>query len=185
MGQMKNWKVKDSKYLIERPWLKLREDHVILPNGNEIDEFHVAEYPNWASIVCLDENNNLVLVEQYRHGVSRLSLELAGGVIEEGQEPQEAAERELLEETGYASEHWRFIGKCATDPSNHSNYAYLFFADRAYLQGAQQLDAEEEIAVHTYPLSEIKNMIEAGEIIHGIHLTAIMWAGFKGWLPGF
>lgn len=180
---MQHWEVKQRRYLIERPWMKLREDHVVLPGGAEMDEFHVVEYPNWAATVCIDSEGNFVFVEQYRHGVGRSSIELPAGVIESDEDPLEGAKRELLEETGYKAPAWRFIGRCATDPSNHSNYAYLYLAEDAYLQEKQQLDAEEEIEVRLYKAEDLAPMIHTSEIFHGIHLTALMWAFLKGWLP--
>ena len=177
---MQPWKVEQSRYLIERSWMRLREDRVILPNQTVIEEFHVVEYPNWAATVCIDVEGRLILVEQYRHGVGRSSLELPAGVIENGENPLDGARRELLEETGYTSIRWDSIGRCATDPSNHSNYAYLFVAKDAYLQEKQALDAEEEIVVRTFSLDEVLKMMESGEFIHGIHMTAILWALRKG-----
>jgi 8-oxo-dGTP pyrophosphatase MutT (NUDIX family) len=181
-GLMQPWTVKQRRYLLQRDWMRLREDHVVLPSGVEMEEFHVVEYPNWAATVCINTDGNLVLAEQYRHGVQRLSLELPAGVIEPGEEPLAAAKRELLEETGYQAPTWLTIGACATDPSNHSNYAYLFLARDAYLSKKQELDAEEEIAVRHHGIDEVLAMIHAGKVIHGIHLTALLWASSKGWL---
>ncbi len=180
---MQPWQVKRRRYVIERPWLRLREDHVVLPSGAEMEEFHVAEYPNWAATVCVDAAGNFVLVEQYRHGIGRSSIELPAGVIEPHEDPLLGAQRELLEETGYAAPTWRYIGRCATDPSNNANYAYLYFAEGAYLQQKQALDVEEDIEVRVFKPEGLNTAIEAGEMVHGIHLTALLWASQKGWLP--
>ncbi len=180
---MQPWEVKERSYLIKRPWMSLRQDHVVLPGGAEMEEFHVVEYPNWAATVCVDNDGQFVLVEQYRHGVGRSSLELPAGVIEPDEDPLEGARRELLEETGYVSDSWKMIGRCATDPSNHSNYAFLYLAEDAYLQKKQELDAEEEITVRLFPPHEIQALIQAGDFFHGIHLTALLLAFYKGWVP--
>ena len=180
---MQPWEVKARRYLIERPWMKLRQDHVVLPGGAEMDEFHVVEYPNWAATVCVDTEGQFVLVEQYRHGVGRSSLELPAGVIEPDEDPLEGARRELLEETGYVASSWKMVGRCATDPSNHSNYAFLYLAEDAYLHKKQQLDAEEEIAVRLFRPEELMEMVHSGDFFHGIHLTALLLAFYKGWVP--
>ena len=180
---MQPWQVKKRRYLLERPWIKLREDHVVLPGGAEMDEFHVVEYPNWAATICIDTQGHFVFVEQYRHGIGRSSLELPAGVIEPHEEPEQAARRELLEETGFEAPSWHFIGKCATDPSNHSNHAYFYLAKDAYLHKKQQLDLEEEITVRFFAPEEVRAMVHAGEILHGIHLTALLWASARGWIP--
>lgn len=180
---MQPWEVKYRRYILERPWMRLREDHVVLPSGAEMDEFHVVEYPNWAATVCIDTNGNFVLVEQYRHGIGRSSIELPAGVIETDEDPLAGAKRELLEETGYVAPVWRQIGRCATDPSNHANYAYLYLAEGAHLQQKQALDVEEDIAVRVLAPDLLRTSIDAGDFVHGIHLTALLWARQKGWLP--
>ncbi len=179
---MQLWRVLNRRYLLDRPWIKVREDHVRLPTGHEIEEFHVVEYPNWAAVVCLDTDDHLVFVEQYRHGIGRLSLELPAGVIEPDETPLDGARRELIEETGYASENWVTLGACATDPSNHSNYAHLFVARNAYPAQEQALDNEEVIRVRRLPMASLPAMLDAGEMVHGIHLTALLWALRAGWL---
>ena len=93
--------------LLERPWLKLREDRVTLPGRIEAFDFHVVEMPEWVGILAVTEHEQVLFVEQYRHGCGRVSLELPAGVIDPGEHPLAAAQRELLEETGYAAEDWR------------------------------------------------------------------------------
>ncbi|MEZ4700109.1 MAG: NUDIX hydrolase [Rhodothermales bacterium] len=162
--------------------MKVREDHVRLPNGHEIEEFHVVEYPNWAASVCLDTEGQLVMVEQYRHGIGRFSLELPAGVIEPDEDPFDGARRELVEETGYTSADWTFLGRCSTDPSNHSNYAYLYLARDASPSAEQALDQEEMIRVHRMPAGDLLEAMMDGEIVHGIHMTALLWAMQRGLL---
>ena len=179
---MRRWNVLNSKYLLKRPWIAVREDHVSLPNGSEIEEFHVVEYQNWASVLCITPEKEIVCVEQYRHGIGRLSLELPGGVIEEGEDIQEAARRELLEETGYGAEKMVFLGKCATDPCNHSNYAHLFVALDGRPVQEQMLDDQEDIVVKLIQPAAVTELVQQGFFVHGIHLTALFWAAQKGFL---
>ena len=177
-----NWTVKSQKYLLERPWITLREDHVVLPTGAEMEEFHVIEYPNWAATVCLDTSGNIILVEQYRHGIHRLSVELPAGVIEKDEPPLEAAKRELLEETGYTASEWISLGRFSTDPSNHSNYAYFFVAKNASFSQNPSYDAEEDLVTRIVPLHKTLDLVEEGTIIHGLHVSALMLAWQKGYL---
>ena len=180
---MQPWEVKKRRYLLERPWITLREDHVLLPNGAEMEEFHVVEYPDWAATVCLDTSGQLVMVDQYRHGIQRSSLELPAGVIEANESPLDAAKRELLEETGFASSNWTSLGRCSTDPSNHSNYAYLFLAQEATFASTPSYDEAEVLTTCTVPLSKLPDMIGEGTIVHGLHITALMLAWQRGFLP--
>ena len=182
--EVQPWTLRKRRYLLERWWLKIREDHVVLPDGREIEEFHVAEYPNWAATVCITREGQLVFVEQYRHGIGKVGLELPAGCIEPNEDPLVAAKRELLEETGYAADTWVSLGKCATDPSNQSNYAHLFVAQDAYIQEGQQLDAGEDIAVRLLDQSEAFALADGASerMLHGIHLTALFWASYRGLL---
>lgn len=174
---MHEWKVLESRYLLKRWWMNLREDRVLLPNGTEIDEFHVIEYPDWCSVVCFTARGELVMVEQYRHGIGRMSLELPAGAMEPGEPALDAARRELLEETGYDAEQWTPLGRCAPEPSKHSNYAYLFRADGAVKIDEQDLDATEHMAVRLVDPADLPRLIQEGDIVHGIHVAALLMAG--------
>jgi ADP-ribose pyrophosphatase len=102
LDKNRKWKVLDSEYLIERPWLTARRDKVELPDGRVIDEYYVLEYPDWVNVIAITKDGKFVMETQYRHALGVNSIELPCGVMEEGETPMEAAKRELLEETGYA-----------------------------------------------------------------------------------
>ena len=177
---MQPWSVLESKYLLERPWMRLREDTVLLPSGKALDEFHVIEYPDWSCVYCLDEMGDVVLVEQYRHGVTRFSLELPAGELQPHEDPLEGAKRELLEETGYEASEWIYLGRCAPNPSKHTSYAHLFLATGGRRVGEQKLDGTEEIIVRLMHPEEVLGLAEQGGIVHGIHMTTIFWAALRG-----
>ena len=96
-----NWKTLDSKYLFKKPWLTARVDKVQLPTGAIIDEYYILEYPEWVNTIAINKEGQFVFVRQYRHGIGKTVNELCAGVVEEGEEPMDAAKRELLEETGF------------------------------------------------------------------------------------
>src|SRR5690606_37731216 len=98
---MQKWKLLESKYIIQRPWATLRVDKLELPNGNIKDEYYVLEYPTWVNMVAITEDENVLFVKQYRHGADQIMVELPAGVVEDDEEPEVAARRELLEETRY------------------------------------------------------------------------------------
>lgn len=179
---MRPWKTLRSRYLLRRWWINLREDHVVLPSGIELPEFHVVEYPDWVAVVCLTPAGEVVMVEQYRHGIEKASLELPAGSIEPGEDPLLAARRELREETGYAAERWSFIGKWAPEPSRHSNYAHLYLAEGATLRAPQKPEETEELAIRIVPATKVMRLAETGGIKHGIHLAALYWAALRGYL---
>ena len=96
------WRTLSSEYLIRRPWLTARRDTVELPNGTVNDEYYVLEYPDWVNVVAITTGGDFVFVRQYRHGIDEVCHEIVAGVIEPGEQPEAAARRELMEETGFA-----------------------------------------------------------------------------------
>ncbi len=98
--ESKKWRTLSSEYLFKRPWLTARRDTVELPDGRVNPEFYVLEYPSWINVIAITEDGKYVMVEQYRHGLARVGIELCAGVVEPGEAPEAAARRELEEETG-------------------------------------------------------------------------------------
>lgn len=176
------WHRLSSRYLLKRWWMNIREDHVRLPNGVELEEFHVLEYPDWACVVALTEAGEVVTVEQYRYGIDEVTIELPGGALEPGEDPAVGALRELREESGYEADELRLLGVIAPDPTRHTNFAHLYFAPNARLAGAQQLDDSEDLHVRLIPAPELLRLADTGQLRHGIHLTAVLWAQVRGWM---
>jgi len=184
MREIRAWQVLDSEYLVEKPWLRLRQDRIVTGRGAVIDEFHVLEVPTWACVCCLDEDGRLVLIRQYRHGLGRVTLELPAGVIEPSESALGGAKRELFEETGYTSDDWTALVSFAPEPARHTHQAHCFVARRAKRTGEQSLDELEDLAVETFPTSDLTGLIETGEIIHAVHVAALLWAERRGLLKG-
>ncbi len=180
---MEGWKVLGRRYLLKRWWMTLRVDHVRLPDGAELPEFHVIEYPDWVCVVCLDEANELVMVEQYRHGIEQIGLEFPAGAIDEREDPLQAGMRELREETGYSSDDWVFIGRCAPEPSKHTHWAYIYLARNAGKTHDPATDHGEHIRIRKYPPRHVFEQVAGGNLVHGTHLLALLWANRKGLLP--
>jgi 8-oxo-dGTP pyrophosphatase MutT (NUDIX family) len=174
------WQVVERRTLISRRWLEVHEDRIRLPNGREMAEFHVLASPSWSSVLCLTASDEVVLVRQYRHGIGRESLELPAGVIEPGEAPLAAAKRELGEETGYAAERWSPLLSVATEPSRHTVQAHFFCALGATPSVERALDESEDIEVVHVPRTELVGLIEAGHIVHGVHVGAILFAARRG-----
>jgi 8-oxo-dGTP pyrophosphatase MutT (NUDIX family) len=179
---IKPWQVLGSKTLLAKRWLTIREEHVRLTNGHEIEQFHVIEGPNWASVLCITEDMEVVLVRQYRHGVQGVSLELPAGVIERDEDPLLAAQRELREETGFEAAAWQPLISMVTEPTRHTTRAHFFYATAAKRVAPPALDASEEMDVVLVPKHELVGLVERGEIFHGSHIGPIMLAAQRGWL---
>lgn len=167
------WTQLASVRLLERWWMTLRRDRVRLPTGVVIDEYHVAEYPDWVAVLALTPEGEAVLVEQYRYGIERASLECPAGAIDPGEAPEAAARRELREETGFEAERWTAVARLAVEPSRHTNWAHLFVAEGAERVAEPDLDATEDLVVRRYPAAELPTLIDEGRIVHGIHAALV------------
>jgi 8-oxo-dGTP pyrophosphatase MutT (NUDIX family) len=180
---VKRWTVQSSQLLLDRKWLRLRQEHVVLPSGVEIDEFHVIESTDWVATLALTDDGHVVLVDQYRHGVGCVSRELPAGVIDPRESPLDAARRELLEETGYEAPDWQPLLSVATEPSRHTNRAHFFVATGARRVATPRLDASEDIDVCLMTPPALLASIDAGAIVHGLHVAAVLTAVRRGYLP--
>ena len=122
------WTVLESEYLFRRPWLTARRDKVRLPNGNINPEFYVLEYPDWVNVIAITDEGRFIIERQYRHGIGSAGWEIPAGVCEKGETPEQAARRELLEETGYGDGEWTLSLVSAPNASTSNNHCYSFVA---------------------------------------------------------
>lgn len=108
---MDKWTTTKSESLVDNHWVKIRKDSVVLPNEQKIDDFYVITINNAAAIVAIDEDGNCILKKEYRYCYDRDLIEVPAGTFEEDETDGLAvAKRELLEETGYKSDEWQYLG---------------------------------------------------------------------------
>lgn len=146
-------------------------------NGREAT-FFVIESPDWVNIIPVTESGRIVLIEQFRHGTEELTLEIPGGMIDEGETPAECASRELTEETGYVADELVYLGKSRPNPAIQSNRIHHFAAFGCVRSGEQAFDEHEKIAVREVDSQELDRLIENEGITHSLVLAGIL--KFKG-----
>ena len=139
----------------------------------QIHEFQVLKSPDWVAVLAVTPNNELVMVSQYRHGTSQLSLEPPGGLIKEGQTPEQSAREELEEETGYQAEKFRSLGWMHPMPALFSNRFYVYMAENVTPTGKLNPDETEEIETVLVPLSQVRDFIKQGKITCSVMISAI------------
>ncbi len=176
------WRVLDESVVLSRPWLTVREQRVLTSSGASLDPFHLIESPDWVAVLARTANDEILVVDQYRHGAARVSCELPAGVIDAGETPLAAAQRELREETGFVAEGWRLLSTVAVEPARNRNRAHFFFATGASRAGEPHTEACEHIAHRLVGIDALLEAVDAGVIIHGVHVGAILLARHRGWL---
>lgn len=167
------WKVLDREYIIKRPWLTARRDKVELPDGHIIEEYYVLEYPDWVNVIAITKDGQFVVEKQYRHGLGVNSIELPCGVMEKGETPLEAVQRELLEETGYGNGQWSKLMTIAPNPGSMSNLTHCFLAVGVEKISDQSLDATEELTVQLMSEDEIISLLESGQIYQALMVAPL------------
>ncbi|MGB4398431.1 MAG: NUDIX hydrolase [Daejeonella sp.] len=174
-----NWKKISSKYLVRAQWATLRVDTCRMPDGTMIPDYYVLEYPNWVNVIALTEDNQVILVRQYRHAAGEEILELPGGVIEENEIPEQAARRELLEETGYEFTSFEFLADLYANPSTANNKTHCFLATGGIKTSDQKLDRGEEIIVELVSLEKLKELVLSNSFGQALHTSGIFYALIK------
>lgn len=173
-----SYKIVSSEYLIKRPWLTARRDKVQLPDGRINPEYYVLEYPTWINVIAITKEGQMVLVRQYRHGLQRTNFEIVAGCMEEGEQPIDAAKRELMEETGFGGGEWQEIMQLCANPSTTNNMTHSFLAKGVERISTQHLDATEDIEVYLFPQEEVRQMLERGDFVQAL-MIAPLWKYFS------
>ena len=173
--QNRKWKVLSSKPILHLgPWLNVRQDVVELPNGRQIPTWFVLEFPNWINVIAITKDGQFVMEDQYRHGLGQTNYELVAGVIDPGETPLQAAQRELSEETGFGGGDWQLYMTLSPNPTNHNNLSYTFLATGVEQLTAQHQEATEDIRVHVMSRDDVQELLDKGGIIQALH-AAPLW----------
>ncbi len=172
------WKVLKSEVIAQNlPWLNLRQELVELPNGQQIPTWYIMDFPDWINVIAITKDGLFVMESQYRHAIGETYYELCGGVIDEGETPLEAAQRELLEETGFGGGEWSAYMKLSPNPTNHSNYQHTFLAIGVEKQSDIHQEATEDIATYLMTKEQVWEILQKGYIIQALH-AAPLWRYF-------
>lgn len=136
-------------------------------------DFYVLQAPDWVNIIPLTDDEQVVMVRQFRHGTEDFTLEIPGGMVDpEDSSPKAAARREMREESGYDSEDIVELGKVHPNPAIQGNYCHTFLARHVRSGPKIELDTSEETEVLLVPLNSIKDLIASGEITHALVIAA-------------
>ena len=145
---------------LDTPFIKVHKNAVELPYGTIIDDYYTVTVQNSAAVVALTDKREIVLIKQYRYCYDTDLIELPSGVFEEHERDSLiVAKRELLEETGYQSEDWTYLGATIENPAQMTNHNHLFIARDCKRVSEQKLDATENVEVLLLPFEKAVDMV--------------------------
>lgn len=167
------WQRLSSRQIYSNPWITVREDSVLLPNGSP-GIYGVVQTRIATGVVALTEKNEVYLVGQHRYPTDHYSWEIIEGGAERGEDPFLAAQRELREEAGLVAEYWEPLGgefhlsNCISD-----EIGFLYLAKGLSVVAAEP-DATEELVVEKVPFAQALAMVQSGEIKDAFSVIALL-----------
>jgi ADP-ribose pyrophosphatase len=171
-----SWRRQSSEIIADCRVFRVRRDVSVSPHRGSAHDFFVLESSDWINIIPLTAREEVVMIEQYRHGSEEVTLEIPGGMVDAGESPQAAAAREMLEETGYAATREVLsLGKVRPNPAIHNNWIHTFLSRDVSLRQKPVIESTEHTVVRLVPLADIPRLISDGTINHALVVVGFHW----------
>jgi ADP-ribose pyrophosphatase len=170
------WEQLGSEPAFENEHYRVRRDTLRLPSGRVVDDYLVGVLDDYAVVVALTADRQVVLARQWKQGVRRMTLELPGGKVDDGETPAEAAARELHEETGFVAPELELLASLDVDASKAANQGHVFLglrAERLHDPLPHEMETPEVVLV---PLSAVQGLIDGGEICASASVAGLLLA---------
>ena len=180
---IKPWKTISSTPAGDFRIFSIRSDKKISPRTQQEHDFFIIDAVNWVTILAVTPDEQLVMVEQYRHGSNAVELEIPGGMMDaEDASPVIAGERELQEETGYVGERARVLGQVSGNPAIMSNTCFTVIVENCRCLHPVEFDSGEDLITRLVPVAEIPALVATGKINHPLVVAALYH--FELWRRG-
>ena len=172
-----------------RPWQKLgsrpvgdfriftvRTDEKLSPRTGAKHDFFIIDCVDWVNVLAITPQQELVMVEQYRHGTNTVELEIPGGIMDRTDaSPLHTGVRELREETGFEGENARVLGDVFANPAIMSNTCHTVLIEHCALKHPVEWDSGEDMLTRLVPLAEVPGMVATGRIKHPLVIVALYY----------
>ena len=171
---LREWKTIGSKLVGDFRIFTIRSDEKISPRTGKHCDFFVIESVDWVNVVAVTPNDELVMVEQFRHGSNTVELEIPGGIMDEGEtDPLTTGVRELREETGFEGGSARVLGWAFTNPAIMNNKSHFILVQNCVHKHACEFDHSEDLITRLVPVTDIPQLIRGGKIRHPLVIVAL------------
>jgi ADP-ribose pyrophosphatase len=168
------WRKLFSKSLGDFRIFTIRSDHKISPRTGKEHDFFIIDSVNWVNVIATTPDQQLVMIEQYRHGSETIELEIPGGMMDAGDDsPGATGARELREETGYAGSKPQIIGKVFPNPAIMSNTCFTVLLENCHYACPVEFDSAEDLVTKLVPIEQIPELVAEGKIRHSLVVAAL------------
>jgi ADP-ribose pyrophosphatase len=182
MGE-KIWRTLGRKYLYQSPWCAFRVDEVELPGGARI-EYGVLESGGFAAVIPVTDGGDVVLVRQWRQPLGAFTLELPSGGVDADEEPEQAARRELFEETGYRAQGLEHLVSVHTSTGRNTEICHLFRCTAVRDGRGPRPEPTEFIQAVELPFAEALREVRSGVITDAATVLGLLWSAGGGTASG-
>ena len=171
---LKDWKLMASKIAGDFRVFKVRSDEKISPRTGQPHDFFVIESVDWVNVIAVTPGDELVMVEQSRHGSNTVELEIPGGMMDPHErDPVATGVRELREETGYEGAAARKLGWAFANPAIMNNRSHFVVVEQCVHRHECEFDHGEDLITRLVPWKEIPALVRAGKIAHPLVVAAL------------
>jgi ADP-ribose pyrophosphatase len=176
---IKEWELIESKIDRDYRVFRVKTEMVLSPRTDKIGEFYTIDTNDWVNIIPLTANGEVVMIKQFRHGSKEITFEIPGGLVDDDEHHQDAALRELLEETGYVGENIHLLGSVNPNPAIFNNLCHTYLVENVKKVAEKNLDPDEDIEVIHMPIQEVPPLIEKGIINHALVMVGFYYYFMK------
>jgi 8-oxo-dGTP pyrophosphatase MutT (NUDIX family) len=171
--KLKKWTLSRPHAPADYRVFRVHRNLVVDGEGKPRRDVFTFECPDWCNVVAVTSDDHVVFVWQYRFGTEAMSLEIPGGVVDDGEAPIESARRELLEETGFAADALEPLSVVEPNPALQGNRCHTFLARGARRVAAPSLDENEELEELLVPVRDLSRLLDEGHVTHALVHSAL------------